>query len=548
MILIYSVVLISLLLIITPVNYRIQRVDAKPEVLVVPDDYLTIQEAINNVVSGDVIFVRKGVYHENLLVYKRVSLIGENKDLTIVDGDGNGTVVTVTANNVTIQNFTIRNSGNSPYDAGILVRNSTGVKVSQNIIRKTNDGIRLNYSDNNMISENIVFSVSFGGIVLAFSSDNIISNNEVSLSYYGIYFYSSSNNFALSNVLSLNFYGVYLYFSTNNNVSSNTISSNYQLGIYVTFYSGGNIFYHNNLENARNVQCDMMNRWDFEGEGNYWNDYDGEDLNEDGIGDTPYVLNKQNQDDHPLIGTFSVFTVTVKGEGYNVAFISNSTIFNFEFKVGVEVGQDAISFVATGANGTYGFCRIKLPRRIIEHPYIVLVDNLELIPSEITTSNERYACLYFTYLHNSSITLLSSETLKLYYELLGDYLELQRAFSNLNHTYYQVLQNYTFLLENSVKLQEDFQALNSSFNKLLYFNQTLSDLADGYTLLIHKYTQLLQNFEELNKDYRELLGENSKQMGKIQSVIYVLVAITAVFIAAIIYLSKQSSPSRSKPS
>ncbi|RLI18310.1 hypothetical protein DRO44_01495 [Candidatus Bathyarchaeota archaeon] len=536
-------ILLFVLSTITRINRTVQRVKAAPETIIVPDDYPTIQAAIGNASFGDIVFVRNGTYYENLVVYKSISLVGEDKNSVIIDGDKKGTVITIIADNVTIKNFTIINSGYQMYDSGILVNNCTGVIIDQNIISQTNDGIRLNYSNNNVISENEIFLASFGGIVLTSSTENVISSNNISACNYGTYIYTSDTNFVSKNMYSSNLYGIYLYSSTNNIIEGNTISLSYQVGLYITFYSGNNTFYHNNLENEKNAQSNMINIWDFAGEGNHWSDYAGEDLNEDGIGDTPYVLDSKNQDNCPLMGTFSTFDIAYKDEKYSITIISNSTISNVEFETSDGAGIGAIIFDALGPKNSGGFCRIKIPKQIIEGPYVVLIDGMELVPREIDVSNETYVCLYFSYFHNSSITITSSEILRLYYELLDNYLELQENFSNLNSTYYAVLQNYTSISDRFVKLQEDF---NSSFNELLYLNQTFYNFVDEYALLLQNYTQLLQDFEVLNSDLQKLLDENSMQIQKIQSLVYILIATTAGFLLVTIYLSKQSSTSKLK--
>ena len=57
---------------------------------IVPDDFLTIQEAISNAVEGDIIFVETGIYYEHVVVNKTVSILGEDVDTTIIDGNNTG--------------------------------------------------------------------------------------------------------------------------------------------------------------------------------------------------------------------------------------------------------------------------------------------------------------------------------------------------------------------------------------------------------------------------------------------------------------------------
>jgi hypothetical protein len=44
-----------------------------------------------------------------------------------------------------------------------------------------------------------------------------------------------------------------------------------------------------------------INSWDNGTVGNFWDDYHGTDNNDDGIGDTPYIIDENNQDNYPLI-------------------------------------------------------------------------------------------------------------------------------------------------------------------------------------------------------------------------------------------------------
>jgi pectin methylesterase-like acyl-CoA thioesterase len=76
----------------------------------VPDNYLTIQAAVNAASSGDTIIVRDGTYIENIKVdKKRLTILSENgADSTIIQAkDPNEHVFNVTADYVEISGFTV---------------------------------------------------------------------------------------------------------------------------------------------------------------------------------------------------------------------------------------------------------------------------------------------------------------------------------------------------------------------------------------------------------------------------------------------------------
>jgi len=55
------------------------------DTIVVPRDYPTIQQAINHAKDGDTIKVLAGVYRENIIVNKSISIIGDGANITIID-------------------------------------------------------------------------------------------------------------------------------------------------------------------------------------------------------------------------------------------------------------------------------------------------------------------------------------------------------------------------------------------------------------------------------------------------------------------------------
>ncbi|MEM3011174.1 MAG: hypothetical protein QXE76_05130 [Candidatus Bathyarchaeia archaeon] len=61
-------------------------VSATPNIIRVPQDYPTIQEAINAATSGDTILVAAGTYYEHVIINKTVSLKGEGPNVSVIDG------------------------------------------------------------------------------------------------------------------------------------------------------------------------------------------------------------------------------------------------------------------------------------------------------------------------------------------------------------------------------------------------------------------------------------------------------------------------------
>lgn len=163
--------LMCILLLVVMFNalFHIQLVEANPGTITVPDDYVTIQEAINHANSSDTIFVRADTYYEHIVVNKTLTLIGEDKNTTIIDGNKTGTVITVEATNVRINGFTVRNSGNTvvagqkyPVDSGIKLNSSIpsfqNVTIADNFIMNNSAGIYLRYSNNNTITDNSFYN------------------------------------------------------------------------------------------------------------------------------------------------------------------------------------------------------------------------------------------------------------------------------------------------------------------------------------------------------------------------------------------------------
>ena len=99
-------------------------------------NYSYIQDAINDSENGTIIYVYNGVYYENLLINKSINMTGEDKYHTIINGKEFGTVITLIANNVSVNGFTIKNSSLEYTEclvSGLKIYSSYNV-ISNNII------------------------------------------------------------------------------------------------------------------------------------------------------------------------------------------------------------------------------------------------------------------------------------------------------------------------------------------------------------------------------------------------------------------------------
>jgi parallel beta-helix repeat protein len=155
---------------------------------VVPDNYTTIQEAIDAASPGDTIQVRSGTYDEKIFINKTISLLGENPETTIIVGSKDDATLSPVVNifgedtkNVKVRNFTLTGSTNS---WGIQVSFYASAWIEKNIITNNSGGILTNFSNNNTVFNNTVANNKFEGILFLDSSGNTMKNNTMSGNSY----------------------------------------------------------------------------------------------------------------------------------------------------------------------------------------------------------------------------------------------------------------------------------------------------------------------------------------------------------------------------
>jgi parallel beta-helix repeat protein len=256
-----SIVMLSLLVVcMLALAFRIQPARSSPPTITVPDDYPTIQAAINAANTGDTVFVRAGIYYENLAINKAVSLIGEDKDITIIDGSKSGgyRVIDITADGVLVNGFTIQNGWHS----NIMIVSNNNTIIGNRILNNNwMAGVYVQYGANNIIQNN-VFSNNSQAIYLYWgtSVDNSVANNFIINNGLGIFVLYSKNNIIMENTLSNNHEGMrFSWDSVNNSISSNLLTDN-EYGIHFSACSGKNIMRKNMMTD--NKYSLIVDGWD----------------------------------------------------------------------------------------------------------------------------------------------------------------------------------------------------------------------------------------------------------------------------------------------
>jgi len=225
-------------------------------------NFTKIQDGIDAADSGDIVYVLNGTYFENIVIDKSIILIGENKNNTIIDSRETGNTIKINANNVTIKNFTIQNSGLIYPLSGINLSSNYNV-IENNVIRNNFYGLTLYFSSENLINKNLIQNSYHCGIYISNSKNILIFDNTIKNNFYngvGLY-YSSDNNVIKSNSFINNSYcGVNIRLSFNNSVIRNNFSYN-NIGIHLPNYSNSvskNVFINNNIEIEREFELSQF--------------------------------------------------------------------------------------------------------------------------------------------------------------------------------------------------------------------------------------------------------------------------------------------------
>jgi len=366
------------------------------------------------------------------------SSIADNTIANNRDGIGLGS----SSNNGVSGNNITANNGNGIY---LWLSSNYNSISGNNITANSFYGIWLDFSSNNTVSGNNIEGNNEDGILLSFRTNNnsicgnnITANNGNGIHLFGPSYYNSvsGNNITANtdtgvyarsdyntisgNQIVDNGDGIFLENSSNITINGNTITKN-DVGIKLDelrAYAHNRIYHNNFIVNTQQVNMvapSRTNFWDDTVEGNYWSNYTGVDSNHDGIGDSPHIIDANNTDNYPLMGTFNSYNVTyftppLVPHACNVKVISNSTISDFGASIWIEHREVTfLMFNASGAEGSTGFCRVSFPTAMMNGTYHVSVNDTEIPYTLLPCSDANYSYLYFTYIHPTERVIIIPE-------------------------------------------------------------------------------------------------------------------------------------------
>jgi len=265
-----------------------------------PGNYTTIQEAIDNSTNGDTIFVFNGTYNENINTkLKKITLIGEDRETTIIHGQTTDPVVQIGVSDTSISDFTI--TGTSVQTILTVATLAEDVFITNNLVKdgvygivlaittsrvtiqdstitaNVYTGIQLKTSTYDHIEGNIINDNGAQGIDLSLGSNHneILNNTIINNANEGILIagLTSSENTVQGNNFSNNEIGVRFNSAGSNKILSNIIKDSAMEGVLLQASNENKIEKNNFIDNKRQATFKLSSRntWD----ANYWSNWIG---------------------------------------------------------------------------------------------------------------------------------------------------------------------------------------------------------------------------------------------------------------------------------
>lgn len=179
---------------------------------------------------------------------------------------------------------------------GMYIQSCNGNQIRRNRVSNLRYGLHYMFSDRNIFEDNF-FSNNVAGAAIMYSNKiefrrNAFVHNR-GFSSFGILFQECNDLLAEENFIVDNATGIFMEALRATTFRRNTIANN-DVAMQMFSSSDANVFTENNfignLSPLQLIGRSTTTHWSQNGRGNFWSDYDGYDLNEDGRGDVPLKI------------------------------------------------------------------------------------------------------------------------------------------------------------------------------------------------------------------------------------------------------------------
>ncbi|HBY88754.1 MAG TPA: copper-binding protein [Colwellia sp.] len=299
----------------------------KGHALLLKNSHITLENLTIINWGDDLTEQNSGIYSNEKINHEKVPELIIKNNLLIGDGFGiwlNHVTKAKIINNKVKGNIKLRSADRGN---GIQVANVTHSHVYNNEVYETRDGVYVISSQNNLIEQNTMHDLRYG-VHYMYSYDNTVKNNIAYNTRAGYALMSSRRltitgnkttdsedygfllNFITQSTFSYNHIkgvwtkpenkvlgrdgkGLFVYNSGYNTIKHNIIDTA-EIGIHLTAGSEKiKIFGNSFINNPTQVKyvSNKKQEWSKDGRGNYWSNYLGWDMGNDGIGDTIFEPN-----------------------------------------------------------------------------------------------------------------------------------------------------------------------------------------------------------------------------------------------------------------